>query len=334
MTSALVTGGLGFIGSHLVDRLIAEGQVVHIVDDCRSNAVSPDHWRPSGKVRVEVNSIAKYARFFEMTGTLPPGFTHIYHLASPVGPAGILQYSGNMVKQIVDDTYSLMAIAQQCGARLLDVSTSEVYGGGVNGLCAEDMPRSIQADTTVRLEYAVAKLAAETAIINTARAGDLDAVIVRPFNVTGARQSSKGGFVLPRFIEQVLHGEPLTVFGDGSQVRAFTNVHDIVTGLQLAMQNGRRGEVYNLGNPRNQISVLDLANRVIEYHGRGSVVFTNGKAIYGERYAESPDKFPDAMKARVELDWMPQRSIDETIAEAYAYFKEVHEGVSIPVWTA
>lgn len=318
MKHILVTGGAGFIGSYLVERLQQLGHLTFIVDNLSSNVVDP---QSLGGTWV-IDSVQDFCSW---RTSYQGYFDEIYHLASPVGAAGVLSHAGNMVREIVDDTYAIMELAQKCGAKLVNVSTSEVYGGGINGQCAEDTPRIISPDTTVRLEYAVAKLAAETAILNTCKVSDLHATIVRPFNVAGARQSPKNGFVLPRFLQQALSGQSLTVFGDGSQVRAFTNVRDIVDGLIRVMERGVSGEAYNLGNPANKTTILDLANRVIDRVGQGSITFTDGKAVFGELFAEAADKYPDATKAMRELGWTPTRTIDDTITDAYEYARSQRE---------
>lgn len=309
----LVTGGLGFIGSHLVERLLEDGERVHVVDNLSSAAVAPMRF---------VRQLPDATRFtFDIcdlhTWRKDMPITQIYHLAAPVGPAGVLKHTGRIISQIVRDTYHVAALALEHGAKLVDVSTSEVYGGGQNGLCKEDMPRIIQAETSARLEYAIGKLAGETAIINLAQMAALDYVIIRPFNVAGPRQKEDGGFVLPRFVRQALNGEPLTVFGTGKQVRAFTHVRDIVEGLVLAMEKG--GGVYNLGNPRNRITILELAGKVVmQTHSRSEIGFTDGRSVYGPLYAEAVDKYPSADKAMRELGWKPCRSIEQTIADVIA----------------
>jgi len=173
----------------------------------------------------------------------------------------------------------------------------------------------------VRLEYAIAKLAAETAIINTCKVTDLKASIVRPFNVAGPRQSGAGGFVLPRFIEQAMNNDSLTVFGNGKQMRAFTHVVDIVDGLVRVMERGQNGQAYNLGNPVNKTSIIDLACQVVDIIGNGDVTFVDPKTIFGELYAEAAEKFPDATKAINELGWSPKYGVIRTIEDAYKYAK-------------
>lgn len=314
----LVTGGFGFIGSHLVERLLEDGHHVHVVDNLSTSPLNMaeilhlfgDHlFGENARLSFDICDIGTWH------SDLP--ITEVYHLASPVGPAGVLKHTGRIVQQIVNDTYHVIKLALEYKAKLVDVSTSEVYGGGQNGLCAEDMDRVIQSDTTARLEYAVGKLAAETAILNMAKVSPLKAVIIRPFNVAGPRQAIEGGFVLPRFITQAIRGEPLTIFNKGRQIRAFTHVSDIVDGLILAMKKGEG--VYNLGNPANKITIMELARKVNEAAGGTGYAYTSGKMVYGDLYAEAHDKYPDSAKAMMELGWSPKMDIDEIIADVLFY---------------
>lgn len=248
----------------------------------------------------------------------------IYHLASPVGPAGILPHAGKMAYHILRDTVGLIELAKRSNACLVDISTSEIYGGGQDGYCSEEMARIVPPQATVRLEYAMGKLAAETAILNECAINDLRAAIIRPFNVAGPRQSGKGGFVLPRFVAQAMTGLPLTVFGDGSQLRAFTHAADIADGIVKVGHKlntySKIGQVYNLGNPNNRTSILELAQTVIQVVGSGSeIVFMDGREVYGPHYAEAADKYPNASKAMKELRWKPSLSIADTVQSVYHY---------------
>ncbi len=330
MTRVLVTGGFGFLGSHLVELLLNTTDChVQVVDDLSTSPLPLERLlleldpKP-GRLTWDICTVADYCR--RSTGVQ---LHQIYHLASIVGPAGVIPHIGKIVQSIVDDTYRVMGLAVRHGARFLDVSTSEVYGGGVEGLCSEDMNKIVPPRSSARLEYALAKLAAETAIVNTTTVTDLHACIVRPFNITGPRQSGKGGFVLPRFAWRAMNNQPLTVFGDGTQVRAFTNVRDMACGLKLAMENGRSGEIYNLGNPANKCSILELANAVIRIVGSSSdIVFMDPKIIYGPLYEEANNKFPDSGKAFRDLKWQPLCSRDDTITEAVNYFKSLPENLA------
>jgi UDP-glucose 4-epimerase len=313
----LCTGCFGFIGSHLIERLLAEGHEVHVVDDLSSSPL------PLSELLDELGHPTNLTYDIMPLRTFysPEGWDGIYHLASRVGPAGILQHAGEMIRSIVDDTYHVINFARRSRCRLLFVSTSEIYNGGDNGYCTETTPATVPAQISVRTEYGVAKLAAEVAVINTCKVTELDAVLVRPFNVCGPRQSDKGGFVLARFARQALHGEPLTIFGTGEQVRAFTDVRDIAEGLILAMERGKSGEVYNLGDPAGKMSIRGLAHHVIsalpDYHGL--MLMTEGKAVYGPLWEDAKDKYPDATKAMNELSWQPQYGIRQTIQDILAY---------------
>jgi UDP-glucose 4-epimerase len=348
MTKVLITGGFGFIGGHLINRLLANGDAlerkpdVHVVDNLSTSPVPLevllDDLDHPARLTYDIMSIYDWLR----NGT-GDDWDVIYHLASPVGPAGILPYAGKMAHYIMQDTVGLIALAKRCNAQLIDISTSEIYGGGQDGLCSEDMPRIVPPETTVRLEYAVGKLAAETAILNECHINGLKASIIRPFNVAGPRQSGKGGFVLPRFVAQAMTGEPLTVFGDGSQLRAFTHVDDIVDGIVRTSQRGKQG-IYNLGNPANRISILELAEIVRDVvNSHSDIVFMDGREVYGKYYAEAANKFPDASKAMKELRWKPMKGVEETVQSVYHYMTfsmpdtfEALAGFEVehPLWTS
>ena len=325
MQRILVTGGFGFLGSHLLERLLQDpDSEIHVVDNLSSNPlpleVLLDELGHPARLTHSLCSVADYCR-----GT-PERFDVIYHLASIVGPAGVIPHMGNIVKSIVDDTYDLMRLARQSGARLIDISTSEIYGGGQEGFCSENLPRIVPAQTSARLEYAVGKMAAETAIANTCQVSALDACIVRPFNISGPRQSGRGGFVLPRFVGLALRGEDITVFGDGQQVRAFTHVKDVAEGIALVAERGRSGEAYNVGAPDNRCTIDELASAVIRLTGsRSRKVYLDPKRLYGPLYVEANDKFPDASKIMAEIGWQPRYSRDEVIRDTAAYMRGLPE---------
>jgi UDP-glucose 4-epimerase len=250
-------------------------------------------------------------------------FDVIYHLASLVGPAGVLPYAGRITEHIVRATSKVIRMASEHRARLVNISTSEIYGGGENGYCQETTAKVIRGPASARQEYAVAKLACEVAIENLCRLDALDAVTVRPFNVAGARQLGGGGFVLPRFIGQAMLEQPLTIFGDGHQVRAFTDVRDVVQGIRIVGKKGRPGEAYNIGNPANKVSIQQLAEKVVRVTGsRSKTIHIDPKSLYGEHYQEAPDKFPDASRA-IALGWKPKYTLDDTIRAVYAFMQQL-----------
>lgn len=320
----LVTGGFGFLGSHLLELLLAEtDNQIHVVDNLSTSPLPLDRLLqelgPRRNLTYSVMDLSDYC-----AQNPKEKFDEIYHLASIVGPAGVLPHSGRISASIVNDTMAIVDLALTCGAKVVDISTSEVYGGGQEGFCSETMSKIVPAASSARLEYAVGKLAAETSLINLSAKKSVDARIVRPFNITGPRQSGKGGFVLPRFVGQALAGADITIFGDGSQIRAFTHVRDMASGIVLAMKVGRSGEVYNLGNPANRCSILELAQAVCEVvGGRSELVFVDPKTIYGPMYEEANNKYPDATKAMSELQWRPRFDRFSVIRDSAAYMRSL-----------
>jgi len=322
----LVTGGFGFLGGHLIELLLSDAENhVHIVDNLSTSPLPLDDLLkeidPTGRTTCSTVDILSFCRTES-----DRSWDEIYHLASVVGPAGVLPHAGRIAASIINDSAAIADLGLRCGARVVDVSTSEVYGGGQAGYCSESMSKIVPATSSARLEYAVGKLAAETSLLNLAETQNLDVRIVRPFNVTGPRQSGRGGFVLPRFIGQALSGVDITVFGDGQQIRAFTHVKDMVTGILYAMRYGTKGGVYNLGNPANRCSILELAEEVRNISGtKSKIVMIDPKTVYGPYYEEANNKFPDAAKAIGELKWQPRFGRHEAISDTFNYMKNLPE---------
>jgi nucleoside-diphosphate-sugar epimerase len=322
MPSYLVTGGLGFVGSHLTSVLLDDPEArVTVVDNLLQQVLPSEEvvgqiirGRP-GALEVLIESVAE----FRSTRR----FDAIFHLASVVGPAAVLKHAGHIIESVVRDTYTMIRLAQEQGARLVYISTSEVYGGGDHGFCEEDAPRVIRGPASARQEYAAGKLACEVAIFNLCQALKLDAVVLRPFNISGVRQLGQGGFVLPRFVGQAILGLPLTVFGDGRQVRAFTDVRDVAFGIVVASQRGARGEVYNVGNPANRTSIHELAELVVKVTKTSSPIrLVDPATIYGEAYRDAPDKFPTSDRLRA-LGWEPKWRLPQTIEAVHAWLLDM-----------
>ena len=319
----LVTGGFGFIGSHLVELLLKDPDVrIHIVDNLSTSPIDLDAYLQQIRYRERLTyDICTVKQFFAREDL--PVFDEVYHLASVVGPVGVLKHAGHILQAIVADMYAVLGYATKVNARLCDVSTSEVYGGGRDGYCSEKDSMIIPPKISVRLEYAVAKLATEVALTNTVRVSEFHATVVRPFNVAGPRQATEGGFVLPRFIKQALAGEPITVYGDGKMVRAFTHVQDIADGIFRTMRYGCKGQAYNIGNPANKITILELAERVLRaIGGRSHITFIDPKTLWGPLFEEANDKYPDADRAIRELKWHPRYDLDDIIQQSIDYIRQ------------
>jgi UDP-glucose 4-epimerase len=317
----LVTGGAGFIGTHLVNQIIDRGLgsdvVLEIVDDLSSASMSPqrlDFLRYCGIL----------FRCMTVEDFQPPAgvrYRQIYHLACKVGPAHVLKYAGRMATEIINDAMKMADLALRDNAPLISISTSEVYGRDPHGVPQkEDASLEVPARFTARLEYAVGKLMTEISLINLAAVHPLRVNLIRPFNIVGPHQTGEGGFVLPRFVEAALRNQPLTVFGDGNQLRAFTHVGDLVDALLLIMDSTWNQGIYNVGSPENVCTIAQLARRVIEITGSSSEIhYVDPRTIYGPMYSEAPDKFPDISRIKNRIGWRSTWSLDEII-EDYAKF--------------
>lgn len=317
----LVTGGLGFLGSHLTETLLAQGHDLTVVDNRASNVVDESFLRQKG-AKVYATGIEKFDS--------PHSFDQIYHCASLVGPAAVISYTTFLGYNIIETSYRVIEMAERMKARLLFVSTSEIYGAG--GVFKEEDSKVINGKVSARLEYSVGKLLGEIMALDKARVSKLHVNILRPFNIVGPRQSPKGGFVLPRFVQSALEGKEITVFGDGTQVRAFTHVVEMVGAMIRIMESDFNGEVFNAGSPRNVIQIRELAKKVKAMTQSNSpIVYVDPKTIYGELYEQTNDRIPDASKIEKLLQWRASYSIEKIIQDTADYFLVQNKPNASPV---
>jgi UDP-glucose 4-epimerase len=331
---ALVTGGLGFLGSHLVDKLLCDKHSVIIVDNMTTNSIDDDLYKNLNNCSFIMSNVSDY--------NPNESFDVVFHLASVVGPAGVLNHAGNIGYSIMEDTKKIMNICIQQNALLILISTSEVYGR--DGIFTEDTHKIVPGKVAVRTEYGVGKLLAEVSIINKAQVTDLKYHIIRPFNISGPRQRSLGGFVLPRFIEQAIKNEPITVFGDGTQQRAFTHVYDIVDGiLKIAYSHFATffanhcaiakaqclaekidNEIWNIGNIMNLTTITNLAQIVKRVtNSKSEIIYVDPKNIYGPLYEEAFDKLPNIGKIQKRLNWNPKYDLETIVKDTYEYYQNL-----------
>jgi len=307
----LITGGLGFIGSHLADAYAAEGWYVIGMDNLTAHVVTVTHPTFSTMLIGDVRGI---------TATHVAAADLVVHAASPVGAAGILPLQGTIAGEIVAGTQAVADACILAGVPMVNVSTSEVYG--MTGVACEADPMHVPAHYSARLEYQTGKIAAEQ-IVGASVARGLRAVQVRPWNVAGPREARAKGFVIPRMVAQALEAEPLTVFEGGEQERAFTGVWDVcrfITHYLPTDPEDWRGQPYNVGAIENRTTVNHLAALVLEVTGsRSPIVHTSGKRVFGSRYEEAAagTKLPDA-KIAMSMGWRPEHDIASIIARTAA----------------
>ncbi len=318
MARVVVTGGLGFIGSHVVDAHLAAGDQVTIIDSQVAAVVDGSEQEAHPRCTIIKKSIEE---FFEGGGSLR-GVDRVVHAASHVGPAGILQYAGRLGPEMVRSTEYVLEGCVEADVPLCIFSSAEVYGR--SGLLGEKDDVRVPTAYNTRIEYAIAKTLIEAMTINSRHRG-LEAFIIRPFNIVGPRQSRAGGFVMPTFVQQALSGEPITVFESGGQVRAFTSATDLSRFLTDFWDQALDSEdsIFNIGNPDNRTTILKLAQRTKELlHSSSEISHTDGREVYGPLYleAESFEKVP-VLDAALRVGWRPEIGLDDLIRETADYYR-------------
>lgn len=314
MTRYLITGGLGFLGHHLAKLLLASdgSSSITIVDDLSS---VPRDWKWLADAGAEV--LVQDLRDFAYEGRR---FDEIYHLASPVGCLGILSRCGKITKEIVDLTHRAVEIALHNNAKLLFVSSSEVYGESVSW--QEDAALVQRATPGARNEYSIGKLASEIILRNTALCEPLRYNICRPFNTFGEFQSPEIGFVVPRFILQAIREQDIEVFQPGLQKRAFCHASDTVAAFTCIQRSSLEGEILNVGDPRNLVSIMELAETIKSIcRSASKIVTVDPTAVYGPAYVEAPDKVPDTGRIGRLLGWQPKRDFHDSLRRTYEHYR-------------
>lgn len=311
----LVTGGVGFIGQHLVKRLVAGGAKVTVVDDLSSSSMTPrlQQFYRRHNVIFHHETLEKW-----FPPTQVGTFEQIYHLACRVGPAKVLDYAGKMGREIIGDAMKMAELSIRDDAPLFSISTSEVYGTDPNGIPQdESFPIVFSAIPSARQEYTLGKYMTEVSLQLRAQ-GDsrLRVNLIRPFNIVGPGQGGDGGYVLPRFVAQALSGRPITVFGDGTQIRAFTHVADLVDAVLAISRSEVSGKIYNVGTPENTLTIADLAHYVVDVLNSSSEIhLVDPQKIYGSRYANAPSKIPSIKLIMSEVGWTPRIGLREIIED-------------------
>lgn len=311
MAKVIVTGGLGFIGSHLVDLLLSKDFEVIIVDNKSNNTVDEKFFQ--NKCKVIISDVGRIVSKL-------PKVDVLFHLATFVGPSGILKYPGIIGKEMISDISALIDYCIKNKTKFIDISTSEIYGH--SGNLSEDSDKIFRNKYEVRTEYAAAKMLAEIMVVNKAKVEpNLSYHIIRPFNVAGDRQKPDTGFVIPRFVISALTNQPITIFGNGKQRRAFTYVGDICDAIFKIYKSKYNNEIWNIGNPKNETTINNLANKIIRHiNSKCHITYIDPKKIHGDLFSNVPDKIPNIKKIQQLLNWQPKVLIDKIITKTIDYY--------------
>lgn len=308
MKKILVTGGAGFLGSHLCERLLAEGNEV----------ISVDNYFTGSKQNTE--HLVSNPNFEQVRHDVIDPFKfevdQIYNLACPASPPHYQYNSIKTMKTSVMGAINCLGLAKRCKARVFQASTSEVYGDPD----VHPQPESYWGNVNpigIRSCYDEGKRAAETLFMDYHRQNAVDIRIVRIFNTYGPRMNSDDGRVVSNFICQALRGQDITIYGDGLQTRSFCYVDDLIEGFVRLMNQDEVTGPINMGNPR-EFTMLELAEKVIQKVGNKS------KLVFQDLPGDDPkQRKPDISLAKKHLDWEPKVSLDEGLDRAIAYFKTV-----------
>ena len=312
----LITGGAGFIGSHLAERLIEQGDHVIVLDDLSTGSMANiDHLLERPGLRYRVGSALDESLVRELVDRAD--FT--VHLAAAVGVRLVVDKPVHTIQTNVGASEIVLEAASRKHKPVLIASTSEVYGKGTKVPFSEDDDLTLGATTRSRWAYACSKALDEWLAFAYYREKGVPIIIVRFFNTVGPRQTGRYGMVLPNFARQALRGEPITVFGTGQQSRCFAHVRDVVEAVvRLLAAPSAVGEVFNIGSTQ-EVTILELANRVREAAGSNSaIVQIPYDQAYAEGFEDMPRRIPDVRKLQSLTGYRPQTPLDQIIADVVA----------------
>ena len=313
----LITGGAGFIGSHLTDTLVARGDSVLVLDDLSTGRVENiANALSSGRVELVEGSVCDEALVDDCLEATDACF----HLASAVGVKLIVERSVESLTKSVRGSQVVTEGASRLGRRLLFASTSEIYGKNSSDALTEDSDRILGSPSVARWSYSIGKAFGESIALGYHREREADTVVVRLFNTVGPRQTGLYGMVLPRFVGQALRGEDLTVYGDGSQSRCFAHVLDTTRALVMLMdEEGARGTAFNVGRS-DEITIYQLAETVIERTGsRSGIVTVPYEEAYGDGFEELGRRRPDTTALEQMTGWRATRGVEDAIDDVAAF---------------
>lgn len=317
---ALITGGAGFIGSHLCEALLERGWRVDVIDDLSTGAIENiSHLKGRDGFAYVIDTVMNAPLLAELVDRADI----IFHLAAAVGVRLIVEQPVRTIETNIKATELVLELAAKKHKTVLVASTSEVYGKQNLPQFAEDDDVILGPTSRSRWCYAASKMIDEFLALAYAREGRLPAMVVRLFNTIGPRQTGQYGMVVPRFVAQALQGDPITVYGDGQQRRSFTWVGDIVEALiAVAQHPGAVGQVYNIGHTK-EITVLDLANLVKKMTDSSSAIeFVPFEEAYAPGFEDTRRRLPDIRKVEALIGYRPTLDLPEMLRRIIADYHE------------
>jgi UDP-glucose 4-epimerase len=317
MKTYLITGGAGFIGSHLAEALLAAGHRVLAVDDLSTGSLhNIASFRQHARFEITIDTIFNRTLLADLVARADA----VFHLAAAVGVRLIIESPVRTIETNVAGTELVLAAAASTRTPVLIASSSEVYGKANKVPFSEDDDLVLGNTRTGRWSYACSKALDEFLAIAYYREKQLPAVVVRLFNTTGPRQTGRYGMVLPTFVRQALSGRPLTVFGDGTQSRCFCDVRDVVEALMKVIEHADApGRVFNIGS-NEEISIAELAQRVKSLAGSASeIVCIPYRQAWDEQFEDMQRRVPDLSRIGELIGFRPKTGLNELIARVVAH---------------
>ncbi len=316
---ALITGGAGFLGSHLAERLLERGDEVHVIDDLSTGSIENiEPLKGRGGFHYTIETIMNEPILAELVDRVDV----VFHLAAAVGVRLIVESPVHTIETNVHGTEKVLKLANKKRKKVVLTSTSEVYGKADTVPFREDGDLVMGPTSKGRWSYACSKAIDEFLALAYHKEKRLPIVVARLFNTVGPRQTGRYGMVIPNFVKQAVLGHPLTVHGDGTQTRCFTYVTDVVGQLvALSEEDGAVGEVFNVGNDHEEISILELAKRVVSRAGsKSGIDLVPYEKAYEEGFEDMQRRVPDLSKLRALTGYEPRVPLDEILDRVIAYF--------------
>lgn len=312
MIHNFITGGSGFVGSHLAQALLNDGQAVTILDDLSTGTTrNLDEFRSHPNLTVHIGSIMDVPLITELIDRSD----RVWHLAAAVGVRLIVERPVHTIETNIRGTENILAMAARKQRPILITSTSEVYGKSTQVPFQEDADLVFGTTTRPRWAYACSKAIDEFLALAYHHENQTPVRIARLFNTVGPRQTGQYGMVIPRFIKQALANEPITIYGDGTQTRAFADVTDVVAGLRALMDTPQAaGQVFNVGNDQ-EITITELAQMVVEITGSTSQLqYIPFQQAYDENFEDLARRVPDLSKIKAMTGYAPRHDIRAIIS--------------------